>query len=223
MAKKNLKKGVFITFEGSEGCGKTTQSKLLYEYLRKSGYGCVYTREPGGTRLGEKIRQILLHSKSIAISNLAEVFLFEAARAEIVNEVISPALKKCKIVICDRFSDATVAYQGYGSNAIPVETIKKLNKIATADLTPDLTILLDIKALFKIDAITGLRMANKKGRDRIEAKDVTYHTLVKFGYDKIAKQEPERIKIVRVLANKFETQLEIRKAVSEFIKNVPKT
>jgi len=223
MASKSLNKGAFITFEGPEGCGKSTQSKLLYSYLRKCGYSCVYTREPGGTKLGERIRQLLLHSKDINISNLSEVFLFEAARAQIVNEVILPNLKKGKIVICDRFIDSTVAYQAYGSGDTALKkTVDKLNTIATDGLKPDLTILLDIKALFKIDKITGLRMANKKSRDRMEAKDVKYHMLVKYGYGKIARQDPKRIKIIRVLTNKFETQLEIRKAVFVLIKNVSK-
>jgi len=205
-----MTKGLFITFEGIEGCGKSTQSKLLCDYLRAHGYGCVYTREPGGTKLGEKIRQILLHSKSIAISNLSEVFLFEAARAEIVKEVISPALQKGKIVICDRFYDATAAYQGF-AGGIPLDIIKLLNKAATGGLKPDLTILLDI------DTLAGLKKAKKNGIDRMEAKAIAYHRKVRAGYLALARKEPKRIKIVRVEKDLNKTREKVRKLVTETI------
>lgn len=187
---KSLKKGLLITFEGPEGCGKSTQSKLAYDYLKKE-YDCIYTREPGGTKAGEGIRNILLHSDGINISDLTELFLFEAARAQIVKEIIKPALAKKRIIICDRFSDATLAYQGYGGS-IPPSVIKALDKIATEGLKPDLTILLDV------DTKTGLRRAKVKGADRMERKSVSYHRRVRSGYLKIAKKEPKRIKIVKV-------------------------
>ncbi len=204
MAKKSLTKGVFITFEGPEGCGKSTQSKLLYDYLRKHSYDCVYTREPGGTKLGEKIRQIVLHIDGMKISDLAELFLFEAARAQIVNEIISPSLEKGKIVICDRFSDATVAYQGYGGK-IPLNVVTVLNKMASSGLKPHLTVLLDV------DTLTGLKRAIKKGIDRMEKKDIAYHRRVRSGYLRFARKESKRIKIVQVEKNKFVTQDKIRK------------
>lgn len=190
MSKKNLKKGIFITFEGPEGCGKSTQSKLLYDYL-KGRYGCVYTREPGGTEVGERIRQILLHSNDINISDITEVFLFEANRAQLVEEVIRPALKKKKIIICDRFSDATLAYQGYGG-MVPLKAVESMNRIATGALEPDLTILLDI------DTAAGLKRAGRKGIDRMEAKDIAYHRRVRAGYLKLAKKYPKRIKAIKV-------------------------
>ncbi len=202
-----LKRSLFITFEGIEGCGKSTQSKLLYDYLRRRGYDCVYTREPGGTQLGEKIRETLLHSKNIEISNLAEVFLFEAARAQIVREIIAPALNKNQIVICDRFYDATTAYQGF-AGGIPLDVIKSLNMAATGGLKPDLTMLLDI------DTPTGLKKAKKKGRDRMEAKAIAYHKKVRAGYLKLAEKEPGRIKIVKVEADLNKTQEKIRDLVS---------
>lgn len=207
MAKKNLNRGLFITFEGPEGCGKSTQSRMFYDYLCAQGYKCIYTREPGGTRLGEKIRQVLLHSGDITISALAELFLFEAARAQIAREVISPGLEKGKIVICDRFGDATVAYQGYAGKAASIETIKKLNMTAAAGLKPDLTILLDV------DTITGLRRARKKGIDRMEAKDTAYHKRVRMGYLDLAKREPGRIKVVKAEADLNKTQENIRKLI----------
>jgi dTMP kinase len=203
------KKGIFITFEGPEGCGKTTQSRLLYNWLKRR-YACVYTREPGGTKLGEKIRELLLHSKSVNISDLAEVFLFETARGQIVKEIIRPALKKGRIVICDRFSDATLAYQGY-AGGVPVKTIAKLNKIASEGLRPDLTILLDI------DTALGLKRAKRKGIDRMEKKDLSYHKKVRAGYLNLAKKEPKRIKIVKVETDINKTQGHIQKIVKDFL------
>src|SRR3989338_5624367 len=150
MAKKSLRKGVFVTFEGPEGCGKSTQSKLLYDYLRMHSYDCVYTREPGGTSLGDHIRHILLHASGIKITDLAELFLFEASRTQIVNEIIRPNLEKKRIIICDRFGDATVAYQGYGGG-LHIKLIKRLNNLAAGGLRPDITILLDV------DSAIGLR------------------------------------------------------------------
>lgn len=210
MAKKGLKRGIFITFEGPEGCGKSTQSGLLYEYLRRKGYPCIYTREPGGTRTGEMIRSVLLHSKDIMISSLAETLLFEASRAQIVREVISPALGAKKIVICDRYSDSTLSYQGYGGK-VPVMTIESIDHIATGGLKPDLTILLDI------DTVTGLKRAKKKGLDRMEAKTVAYHRRVRAGYLKLAGKYPRRIKVIKVRDTIQETQAIVRDEVSDVI------
>jgi len=207
--KNRLKKGIFITFEGIEGCGKSTQSRLLCRYLKARGYDCIYTREPGGTRCGEMIRNILLHAKDIHISDMAETFLFEAARSQIVEEVICPALAAKRIVICDRYSDATVCYQGYGGK-VPLNIIRSLDAAATSGLTPDLTILLDI------DVKTGLRRARSKGSDRMEAKDVSYHRAVRAGYLRLAKKNPARIKVIKVRDEVNETQALVRREV-EFV------
>ncbi len=201
-----MKKGIFITFEGIEGCGKSTQSKLLYEYLKKRGYSCVHTREPGGTKAGERIRDVLLHSKDTHISDITEMLLFEAARSQIVAETIRPALEAKKIVICDRFSDATRSYQGYGGK-VALDTIEKVNRIATLGLEPDLTILLDI------DTLTGLKRAKAKGPDRMESKEVSYHKRVRAGYLKLAKRFPGRIKIIKVAADINRTQKLLRQEV----------
>ena len=209
MAKKRIKRGIFITFEGTEGCGKSTQSGLLYNDLRRRGLDCVYTREPGGTALGEKIREILLHSDSIKISDLSELFLFEAARSQIVKEIISPALKAKKIVICDRFSDATFSYQGYGGK-IPLEIIRVLDHVATGSLKPDVTILLDL------DALTGLKRAKLKGTDRMERKDIAYHKRVRSGYLCLARRYPKRIKVIKVA----DTILKTQNAVVREVENV---
>ena len=206
MAKQALKKGIFITFEGPEGCGKSTQSKLLCSYLKKRSYDCFYTREPGGTGLGEKVRDVLLHSKEIAISNLTELFLFEACRSQIVAELIKPNLEENKIVICDRFSDATLSYQGYGGK-IPLNTIKSLDRIATGGLAPDLTILMDI------DTMLGLRRAKAKGVDRMEKKEIAYHNRVRAGYLKLARQNPGRMKVIRVNGSIEATQCLVRREV----------
>ena len=210
MAKRKLKKGIFITFEGVEGCGKSTHSKLLCDYLKKRSYNSVHTREPGGTKLGERIRSVLLHSDGIHISDLAETFLFEACRAEIVEEIILPALAKGRIVICDRFSDATVCYQGYGGG-VPIEKINSLDKIATAGLKPDITILLDI------DIATGLKRARKKGVDRMEKKVMIYHRRVRAGYLRSASREPNRMKVIKVAENIEETQVAVRREVERVI------
>ena len=210
MAKKSLKNGIFITFEGCEGCGKSTHSRLLYDYLEKLGYDCVITREPGGTRAGEEIRKILLHSDGIDISDMTELFLFESARAQIVGEIIKPALNKKRIVICDRFSDATLAYQGYGGK-VPVPAIKTLDRVATGGIRPDLTLVLDI------DTVTGLGRAKQKGSDRMEKKALSYHRRVRKGYLAIARKEPARVKVVKVEDDMNKTQSNIRSQVDRVI------
>ncbi len=210
MAKKALRRGLFITFEGPEGCGKSTQSRLLYAYLKRRGHDCVYTREPGGTRVGEFIRHVLLHLRNIKLSDLTELFLFEAARSQIVSEMIRPSLKAKKIIICDRFSDATVSYQGYGGK-VPLALIRRLDGIATGGLKPDLTILLDI------DTMTGLRRARAKGVDRMEKKDVAYHRRVRMGYLKLAKAEPRRIKVIKVTGTIDEISRRVREEVEHVI------
>lgn len=210
MAKKSVKRGAFITFEGGEGCGKSTHSKLLREALVARGRDCVFTREPGGTKLGEKIREVILHSKDIDISDLAELFLFEAARSQIVKEIIAPAIKAGKIVICDRFSDATFSYQGYGGK-VPLDTIRILDDAATGGLKPDLTILLDI------DTLTGLERAKSKGIDRMELKDIAYHKRVRSGYLEIARHEPDRIKVIKVASTIDQTARAVMKEVERVI------
>ncbi|MDO8535983.1 MAG: dTMP kinase [Candidatus Omnitrophota bacterium] len=213
MAKKNLKNSILITFEGVEGCGKSTHSKLLSEYLKSAGYRTVHTREPGGTKLGEAVRRVLLDSPGICISDLAELFLFEACRAQIVKEVIKPALGKDSIVISDRFSDATLSYQGYGGG-VELKSIKTLDRVATAGVVPDLTILLDI------DTMEGLRRARKKGIDRMEKKDLSYHKRVRAGYLKLAGKSRGRMKIVKVSGPIPDVQAKIRHEVEIVIRKL---
>jgi dTMP kinase len=206
-----VKRPLFITFEGVEGCGKSTHAKLLAEYLEAKGHKCLLTREPGGTKLGEAVRNVLLGSKDLHISDISELFLFEACRSQIVKDIIHPALNENKTVICDRFSDATFAYQGFGGN-VGLDIIETLDKIATGSLAPDVTILLDI------DTVEGLKRAKKKGVDRMEAKDIEYHKRVRAGYIQLANRYPDRIRLVKVADRIEDTRDAVRKEIDDAIK-----
>ncbi|MDD5098031.1 MAG: dTMP kinase [Candidatus Omnitrophica bacterium] len=201
-------KGKFITFEGSEGCGKSTQSRLLAQYLRSKGKRVVYLREPGGVKASEEIRRLLLnpHNK---ISPAAETLLYMAARAELVSEIIKPALAKGKIVICDRFLDSTIAYQGYGLG-INIPMIKAIGKFATLGIKPDLTIFLDLPVE------KGLKH-RKNQEDRIELRSLQYHRKVRRGYLALARQEPGRIKVIKLDDDIKVTQEKIRKLCHSLI------
>ena len=182
-----MQKGLFITFEGADGCGKTTQIKLVKDYLEKSGYEVVLTREPGAKGLGEKIREILLNYDGI-VSDRCESFLFLADRAQNIDTIVNPAVEKGKIVLCDRHIDSTVAYQGYG-RGLDLERINKLNLLATDGRVPDLTI------VFDIDVETSMQRVGKE-KDRMESAGIEFHNRVRNGYLEIAKNEPERVKVV---------------------------
>ena len=210
MAKKALKKGLFITLEGPEGCGKSTHAGLLRAHLRRAGYACLLTREPGGTKAGELVRHVLLHARGARISNMTETLLFEACRSQLVTEVITPALARGTIVISDRYSDSTVCYQGYGGK-VPVRDIRAIDRIATGGLKPDLTVVLDI------DVMTGLRRAKRKGIDRMESKALQYHRQVRAGYLACARKEPGRMTVIKVAGTIKETQEAIRNEVIRVI------
>ena len=182
-----MSKGLFITFEGGDGCGKTTQIKLLDEYLRSKGYKTLLTREPGSVGLGEKVREILLNYDG-DVSPVCESFLFLADRAQNVDCIIKPALKEGTIVICDRHTDSSVAYQGYG-RGLDIDRINKLNNIATSGLKPDLTIVLDVDV-----ETSQARVGSEK--DRMESAGIEFFERVRQGFLEIAKQEPERVKVV---------------------------
>ena len=190
MAKKVLKKGIFITFEGPERSGKSTHSRLTARFLKKEGYNVVYTREPGGTPLGDQIRKVLLHSKKAKIAPIVETLLFEASRSELIKEVIAPALRKKKIVISDRFSDATLVYQGY-AGSVPLSEIKKIETVSMKGIKPDLTVLLDI------DARAGLKKIRRGTKDRMESKGLLFHRKVRAGYLDLARGDKKRIKVIR--------------------------
>lgn len=204
-----MSRGKFITIEGPEGSGKSTHSRLLCGYLKRRGLKVLRTREPGGTEAGEAIRSILLDKKNEKMSDACELFLFLAARAQIVEEAIKPALVKGYTVVCDRFHDATVAYQGYGAG-LDLKLIGSMGNLATGGLKPDLTILLDV------ETEVGLRRAGAK--DRMEIKSVRFHKKVREGYLKIARKQPRRIKVIRTTdATVAEIQDKVRRAVSHVV------
>lgn len=199
-----MSKGLFITFEGGDGCGKTTQIKLLDEYLRSKGYQTLLTREPGSKGLGIKLREILLNYDG-EVSPRAESFLFLADRAQHVDCIIKPALKNGVIVLCDRHTDSTVAYQGYG-RGLDLEQIHNLNNIATNGLKPDLTIVLDV------DVETSQKRVGAE-KDRMESAGIEFFERVRKGFLEIAKQEPERVKVV----DSTQTIEEIHKQILELV------
>ena len=207
MAKKALK-GLFITFEGFEGSGKSTQIKLLADFLRKNKHPVLVLREPGSTRFSEDIRKILLNRNNSQLSDKAELLLYLAARAQLVKEKLIPALKEKRIVLCDRFQDSTVAYQGFGLG-LDIKIISRLGEFATQGISPHLTFLLDIPVE------EGLKRTGKF-KDRIEQRSLNYHRRVRQGYLKISASSPRRVKVVEVKDIKS-TQEEIRRLVTEFL------
>lgn len=214
MAKKNLKKGVFITFEGPEGCGKSTQAKKIYEYLVKKGYDCIFTREPGGTFVSEKIREILLDKNNKKITPLTELLLFETSRSQTISEVILPALEKKKIVICDRFNDSTIAYQGYAGE-LPLRDVIEIDSVVTKTVKPDLTLLLDV------DVRVGLKRALRDRRkDRMESKSLRFHEKVRNGYLELARKNKNRIKVIKVREEIEDTFRVIKQNIDRFLNRV---
>lgn len=183
---------MFITFEGIEGSGKTTQVELLGGYLERKGMGCTLLREPGGTELGEQIRNILLAHRDDAepIEPWAELFLYSACRVQLVERVIKPALNEKRLVLCDRFTDSTLAYQGYG-RGIELSAIEAINRHSSCGLVPDLTILIDCPVE------VGLKRARaRQEQNRFEQETLEFHRRVRRGYLELARREPQRIKIV---------------------------
>lgn len=174
---------MLITFEGIDLCGKSTQAKLLYSYLKKNGKKVILVREPGGTKISEKIREILLDKKNSNMKYLTEFLLFSASRHQLTEEIIKPHLEKGYFVICDRFFDSSTAYQGYGGK-LDLIFINRINKIATGNLFPDLSFLIDISFEENIKR----RKKIKKSHDRIEKKEISYYKDVIDGYRKIAKK-----------------------------------
>jgi len=182
--------GVFVTLEGPEGAGKTVIANRLVAALTARGHAVLLTREPGGTRLGEELRRILLARDGAALSPRADALLFNAARAQLVAEVIGPALDAGEVVLCARFTDSTLAYQGYGAG-IPLDDLRALADVATGGLTPDLTVLLDVPPE------QGLRRKAEADRTRFEASfDLEFHRRVRAGFLALAGAEPERFAVV---------------------------
>ncbi len=213
MAGQNLKKGLFITFEGSEGSGKSTQIKLLAQYLTQRCFKILVLREPGSTKLSEDIRNVLLDKKNHFICEKAEVLLYWAARAQLVKEKIIPALEEKKVILCDRFQDSTLVYQGYGLG-LDKKMISLFGGFVTNGIIPDLTFLLDISVE------EGLQRAGGS-KDRIQGRSLTYHRKVRNGYRALAKQYPKRIKMIEAKDIR-KTQEEIRDLFEEFLCHLEK-
>lgn len=200
-------KGRFISFEGIEGTGKTTQARLLADYLSDRGFAVVVTEEPGGTPIGLRIREVLLKIEHTEMQGVTELLLYNADRCQHIHELILPSLLDGLILITDRFSDSTLAYQGFG-RAIDTNTISTLDRIATGGLKPDLTLLLDI------DASAGLRRnrgANKV--DRLEREDLAFHEKVRAGFLELARREPGRIKVIDASGGIEEIRTNVTEAV----------
>lgn len=191
-----MRSGRFITFEGPEGSGKTTQAKRLLSRLRNAGRDVLYTREPGGTPTGEAIREILQHDKAgEPICDEAEVFLFAASRAQLVRKIIIPALERGTVVVCDRFADSTTAYQGYG-RGFPVEQMLSINSFAINGAQPDVTLLLDVPTALGFQRLAERQRELFEASDRIEREEREFHERVRQGYLQMARRWPERFQIV---------------------------
>jgi len=207
-------KGMFISFEGIEGTGKSTQARLLADHLKEKGYRVIQTMEPGGTRISLKIRELLLSMESREMDHVAELLLYNAARVQHIKEIIGPALERGDIVITDRFSDSTVAYQGY-ARGIDLQLIDSLDMIATKKLRPDITI------LFDIDVRTGLARNKELGKnDRLELEDISFHEKVRKGFLQMAARESGRIKVVDCSESLDRVHQKVVKIISEFLKEL---
>ncbi|MGI6149613.1 MAG: dTMP kinase [Limnochordia bacterium] len=196
--------GLFITLEGIDGVGKTTQARLLVEYLLQQGYDVVHTFEPGGTSLGQAIRKLLLDPENHQLEPVTEILLYAADRAQHVAEVIRPALAEGKVVVCERYIDSSVAYQGYGLD-LSVDMIVAVNKLATAGLEPDLTICLDAEPQTVLARVGG---------DRIEQRDLAYHERVRSAFLSIAAQNPQRVVVVSAEGTEWEVSQRVQRSLA---------
>lgn len=187
--------GLFITFEGPDGSGKTTQIRRLAERLAANGRDIVLTREPGGTPIGDRIRELILSPAHTEMMDEAEILLYAASRAQHVREVIRPALARGAVVLCDRYVDASIAYQGYGLERDP-EQVAAINRFATGGLRPHRTYLLDVPAEVSRERLLARSGPAGQGLDRIEQKAKEYHERVREGFLRIAKAEPQRVLLV---------------------------
>jgi dTMP kinase len=199
---------MFITLEGPEGSGKTSQLPLLADYLRQNGFDVLTTREPGGTPISEQIRTVLHNLENKEMNPRTEILLFQASRAQLVEQVVRPHLNKGGVVLSDRYADSTLAYQGYG-HQIDIESLRVLVTFATGGLKPDLTILLDL------DVEIGLRRKELKGEwNRLDAYDLDFHQRVRQGYLQLVKAEPERWEVIDAAQSPRQVQDDLRRVIS---------
>ena len=203
---------LFITFEGGEGSGKTVQARALYRKLTKLAVPVLLVHEPGGTSLGNKLSNLLKRAKNIDISPLAELLMFNASRAQLIDEVIRPSLESGKVIICDRYADSTTIYQGYG-RGLDLGIVKAINNTATRGIKPDLTILLDIPVE------EGLVRKGTSRRDRFEQEQIGFHQRVREGYLKLAVEEPERWLVIDATLSKTEIADIIWQRVRQLLSN----
>jgi dTMP kinase len=210
---------MFITLEGIEGSGKTTQICRLVEFFEGRGIECVATRQPGGTLIGENIRSILLDPANSALEPLAELLLYMADRAQHINELIRPALKNGKTVVCDRYFDATLVYQGF-ARGLSIDLIGQLHQLLFDDLKPDVTLLLDLSPQAGLErAWQQLNNGQRSGDEsRFEAEAVAFHEKVRSGYLQLARLEPERFRIIDAAQTQNQVFAAMRKIVSSFLK-----
>jgi len=201
---------MFITLEGPEGSGKTSQIPALKEFICERGYDVLVTREPGGTSVGDQIREVLMNLKNVSIVPRTEILLFQAARAQHVEEVIRPALAAGKVVICDRFGDSTLAYQGYGHQT-NLEQLRYLVNYATGGLQPDLTLLLDIPIRDGLKR----KVDNDSEWNRLDAYEEAFHCRVREGYMQLVQEEPARWKIIDATQPMPQVQAAMQRAVQE--------
>ena len=205
-------RGLFITFEGTDGAGKTTQTQRLSADLRRASYDVCLTREPGGTPISEQIRDMLLNPDHSEMAATTELLLYAASRAQHVSEVIKPALEAGKVVISSRFADATVVYQGYG-RGLDLERIHRLNRIATDGITPDVTFVLDLPVDIGLQRV----QRSRGGLDRLEREKIEFHRQLREGYRALARQEPQRLKIIDAQVNPEQVYAQIQAAIGPLL------
>lgn len=206
-----MRRGFFITVEGTDGSGKTTQINRMKEYVEDKGYEVVLTREPGGTCISEKIREVLLDPQNTGMGEITEMLLYASARAQLVEEVIKPAINSGKVVICDRFIDSSFVYQGFG-RGIDIEIIKNVNSIALNGIEPDITFFFDVSP-----EIALTRRISSTGADRIESEKMDFHMRVYSGYKKLVSLNPDRIKAIDSSRSIDEVAKDVKDLINKLI------
>ena len=207
-------KGYFITVEGMDGCGKTTQISRMIEYIKQKGWEIVTTREPGGTKTGEKIRDILLDKDNTGMNQVTELLLYAASRAELVSKLVVPSVKEGKVVLCDRFVDSSIAYQGCGRN-LGVQITEDVNSYALQGCKPDLTIFFDISPAELLG-----RKIRSAHQDRIESEDMEFHDQVYKGYLDLARKNSDRIKVVNARKSVREISNEVKTLLDSLLNKI---
>lgn len=205
-------KGIFITFEGGEGSGKTTIIKRLTEELTQKGYSVVCTREPGGSKIAEGIRNIILDKENTEMDYMTEALLYAASRAQHLSEKVKPALKEGKVVLCDRYLDSSLAYQGY-ARGLGIDRVYDINLYATEGLLPNLTLFVDIAPSVGLDRIK----QNHREEDRLDKEKIDFHERVHSGYLEVARRFPERIKVVNGEQSVEEVYADVQKIIFDYL------